>query len=39
VDRFVDRDTRANGAISAIGGTAPWCPCRQCVRCAGPYFS
>jgi hypothetical protein len=28
VDRFVDRATRANGAISAIGGTTPWYPCR-----------
>ena len=27
VDRFVDRATRASGAISAIGGTTPWYPC------------
>jgi hypothetical protein len=27
VDRFVDRVTRANGAISAIYGTVPWYPC------------
>jgi hypothetical protein len=39
VDRFVDRATRANGAIRAIGGTAPWYPCRWCVRCTKPYFS
>jgi hypothetical protein len=28
VDRFVDRVTRANGAISVIGGTTPWYLCR-----------
>jgi len=28
VDRFVDRVTRANSAISAIGGTTPWYQCR-----------
>ena len=27
VDRFVDRATRADGAIRAIGGTTPWYPC------------
>jgi hypothetical protein len=27
VDRFVDRVTRANGAISGISGTTPWYPC------------
>jgi hypothetical protein len=28
VDRFVDRATCASGAISVIGGTATWYPCR-----------
>ena len=28
VDRFVDRAIDANSAIRAIGGTAPWYPCR-----------
>src|SRR5450755_963029 len=27
------------GRSWAIGGTAPWYPCRWCVRCPGPYFS
>ena len=39
VDRFVDRAICAVSAIGAIGGTAPWYPCRQRLRCAGPYFS
>jgi len=39
VDRFVDRAIFANSAIRAIGGTAPWYPCRQRVRSAGPCFS
>jgi len=28
VDRFVDRAIGASRAIRAIGGTAPWYPCR-----------
>jgi len=28
MDRFVDRAICANSAIRAIGGTAPWYPCR-----------
>ena len=28
VDRFVDRASCASGAISVIGGTTPWYPCR-----------
>jgi len=27
VDRFVDRAIRANGAMTAISGTAPWHSC------------
>ena len=36
VDRFVDRVTCANGAIRAIGGTAPWYQCRQRTWSVGP---
>jgi len=39
VDRFVDRAIGANSAIRATGGTTPWYPSRQCVRCTGPRFS
>jgi hypothetical protein len=39
VDRFVDRVTRASGAIRTISGTAPSYLCRQRIRSAGPYFS
>jgi len=28
MDRFVDRVTRASGAIRAVSGTAPWYLCR-----------
>ena len=28
VDRFVDRAIGANSAIRAMGGAAPWYPCR-----------
>jgi hypothetical protein len=39
VDRFVDRVTRASGAIRAICGTAAWYLCRQRTRSVAPYFS
>ena len=35
----MDRDTRANGAISAIGGATSWYPCSWRSRSTGPGFS
>jgi hypothetical protein len=39
VDRFVDRAIGATSAIRVTGGTAPWYPCRYCVRSTRPGFS